>query len=94
MDAHSVAGYLLFNPGFPASMACCAEALKDLLDGLKPYVGPSKVNACLRQVRPLNRLVRAGADQLDDDNRHMFLDGVQRQLASLDGEISRQFFAR
>ena len=88
-----VVAFLLSDTAFPRSVALCVEQMEWLLGQLRSRYGLRGTVAALERVeelraalsgRPVGRIIAEGL--------HQFLDGVQRDLILLAGEIGTAFF--
>ncbi len=91
--AVDVVAFLLHDTSFPRSVALCVAEIDALLTRLRSRYGLRGTVAALERVEEL----RAGvlgrpAARVLADGLHQFLDGVQRDLILLAGEIGTAFF--
>jgi uncharacterized alpha-E superfamily protein len=88
-----VVAFLLTDTAFPRSVALCVEQMAWLLDQLRSRYGLRGTVAALERVEELRAaLMGRAVGKIIADGLHQFLDGVQRDLILLAGEIGTAFF--
>ena len=88
-----VVRFLLTDPHFPRSVALCIEQIEWILSRLRSRYGLRGTVAALERVEELRGgLTGRPVDAIIADGLHHFLDGVQRDLILLAGEIGTAFF--
>ena len=88
-----VVTFLLTDTSFPRSVALCVEQMEWLLGQLRSRYGLRGTVAALERVEELRAgLTGRAVARIIDDGLHHFLDGVQRDLIHLAGEIGTPFF--
>jgi uncharacterized alpha-E superfamily protein len=94
MEPAKVVGFLLFDPGFPRSVAVCLREVDELFGGLASLAdlraAPVRVDA-LDAVRAAT----ARSSEIDEvvaSGLHDFLDQLQRQLIRLSDDLGSTFF--
>jgi uncharacterized alpha-E superfamily protein len=88
-----VVGFLLTNAHFPRSVALCVEQIEWILGRLRGRWGLRGTAAALERVEELRGgLLGRPIEAIIEDGLHQFLDGVQRDLILLAGEIGTAFF--
>ena len=91
----TVADFLLFNHGFPRSVAACVRELGVQLTDLKlKYMlsGGSEAMERLDEIQAV--LLSRSVDTVISNGLHEFLDWTQRQLAALSDDLSRAYLSR
>jgi uncharacterized alpha-E superfamily protein len=93
MEPAKVAGFLLFDPGFPRSVAVCVREMDELFRGLIPLLDLADTPARLGALEGLRRAA-AGTDvnQVLTTGLHEFLDQLQLQLIALTNDLGSTFF--
>ena len=95
MTPTTVAGFMMFNEGFPRSVVMCVRQIDGLLTRMKSRytlrggsVAMEKVDELLGALlaRPIEEVIRGGL--------HEYLDWVQEQLSEITTEIGRAFFGQ
>jgi len=95
MTPTTVAGFMMFNEGFPRSVVMCVRQIDGLLTRMKSRytlrggsVAMEKVDELLGALlaRPIEEVIRGGL--------HEYLDWVQEQLSEITNEIGRAFFGQ
>ena len=85
--------FLLTNTQFPRSVALCVEQIEWILGKLRGRWGLRGTVAALERVEELRAgLTGRTVERMIADGLHQFLDGVQRDLLLLAGEIGTAFF--
>ena len=88
-----VVRFLLTDTHFPRSVALCVEQIEWFLGRLRSRWGLRGTVASLERVEELRAgLLGRPVDAIIADGLHYFLDGVQRDLILLAGEIGTAFF--
>jgi uncharacterized alpha-E superfamily protein len=88
-----VVRFLLTDTSFPRSVALCVEQIEYQLSTLRSRYGLRGTVASLERVEELRAgLVGRSIEKIIADGLHRFLDGVQRDLILLAGEIGTAFF--
>lgn len=87
VTAGHVLTYLIHDPHFPRSVACCLDAIETHLAELPHNAEPLRA---LRTAR--RRSDRDFRDQLGPTERHDFLDEIQSDLALIHDAIAREYF--
>jgi uncharacterized alpha-E superfamily protein len=93
MEPAKVAGFLLFDPGFPRSIAVCVRAMDELFRGLAALPdlrGARVIIGALEGLRAVSE--RSDIDEVLSAGLHGFLDQVQRQLIGLCDDLGSAFF--
>ena len=91
--ASDVVGFLLTNAQFPRSVALCVEQIEWILGRLRARWGLRGTRAALERVEELRSgILGRPIEAIIEDGLHQFLDGVQRDLILLAGEIGTAFF--
>ena len=91
--ASDVVGFLLTDPLFPRSVALCVEQIEWILGRLRARWGLRGTRAALERVEELRSAIQGRpVEAIIEDGLHQFLDGVQRDLILLAGEIGTAFF--
>jgi uncharacterized alpha-E superfamily protein len=94
LTAELAAGYVLFDPGFPGSLAFCTNELGDALKGLEGFVDKPVMGTVKRQLRVLNKLAKPSSTKVAEGTLHDFLDSVQSELTKMHLELGKQFFPK
>ena len=88
-----VVSFLLTDAAFPRSVTLCVEQIEWLLSQLRGRYGLRGTVASLERVEELRGGLRGRpVERIIADGLHDFLDGVQRDLILLAGEIGTAFF--
>ncbi len=88
-----VVSFLLTDPHFPRSVSLCVDKIEWFLGRLRSRWGLRGTVAALERVEELRGgLMGRPVDAIMADGLHHFLDGVQRDLILLAGEIGTAFF--
>ncbi len=91
--AADVVRFLLTDVHFPRSVALCVQQTEWILGRLRSRWGLRGTVAALERVEELRAgLTGRPVDTIIADGLHFFLDGVQRDLILLAGEIGTAFF--
>jgi uncharacterized alpha-E superfamily protein len=93
MEPAKVAAFLLFDPGFPRSIAVCVRRMDDLFRGLAALPdlrGAPVTMGVLEGLRAVSE--RTDIDEVLSAGLHGFLDQVQRQLIRLCDDLGSTFF--
>ncbi len=92
-SAADIAAFLLGDPAFPRSVALCVTETEWHLTQLRSLYGLRGTLPALERVEELRgALSGRSAGRIIADGLHLFLDGVQRDLILLAGEIGTAFF--
>jgi len=94
VSAELVAGYVLFDPGFPGSLTFCTKELGDALNGLQDFVDKPVMGAVKRQLRVLEKLAKPAPAKVAEGTLHDYLDSVQAELTKLHFALGKQFFPK
>ena len=93
MQPSTVAGFLLFDAGFPRSVVVCVREVALLFKELVDRPELRHVGAASATLATLERLCEQGdIDGVLDSGLHEFLDQLQRQLIALTDELGTVFF--
>jgi uncharacterized alpha-E superfamily protein len=88
-----VVAFLLTDTSFPRSVVLCIEQMEWLLGQLRSRYGLRGTVAALERVEEVRAaLTGRPVSKIIEDGLHQFLDGVQRDLILLAGEIGTPFF--
>jgi len=88
-----VVAFLLKDPAFPRSVALCLEEVENCLTHLRTRYGLRGTEAALERVEELRAgIIGRDIEWIIADGLHQFLDGIQRDLILLAGEIGTAFF--
>ena len=88
-----VVAFLLTDTAFPRSVALCIEQMEWLLGQLRSRYGLRGTVSALERVEELRAgLTGRAVPKIIEGGLHQFLDGVQRDLILLAGEIGTAFF--
>jgi uncharacterized alpha-E superfamily protein len=91
--AADVVAFLLADTSFPRSVGLCIEQMDWILSHLRIRFGLRGTVAALERVEELRAAVLSTPiKQILDSGLHAFLDGLQRDLVMLAGEIGTSFF--
>lgn len=95
LSAAHVGEFLLFNPAFPRSVACCVRELEGLQTTLRSRY---RLRGGAEALERLDEL-RASLEELDIDEvlergLHEFLDWIQLRLIDIGQSIGRDFFGQ
>nr|WP_282189066.1 alpha-E domain-containing protein [Azospirillum sp. SYSU D00513] len=95
MSPTTVAGFMLFNEGFPRSVVMCVRQMDGLLTRMKSRYSLRGGNEAMEEVdellgallsRPIEAIIREGL--------HEYLEWVQEQLVAITNEIGFAFFGQ
>jgi uncharacterized alpha-E superfamily protein len=93
MSPGTVAGFLLHNRAFPRSVLLCVNDMDRTLHELRSRYGLRGGAAALERVDELlAELTGRSIEQVLGSGLHEFLDGFQKSLGLLAGDIAREFF--
>jgi uncharacterized alpha-E superfamily protein len=93
MEPAKVAGFLLFDPGFPRSVAVCVREIDELFRGLTSLAELSGAPARMGALEALCRARgRSDVDEVLTSGLHEFLDQLQLQLIRLTNDLGSTFF--
>jgi uncharacterized alpha-E superfamily protein len=88
-----VVAFLLTDTSFPRSVTLCIEQMEWLLGQLRGRYGLRGTVAALERVEEVRAaLTGRPVSKIIEEGLHQFLDGVQRDLILLAGEIGTAFF--
>jgi uncharacterized alpha-E superfamily protein len=88
-----VVAFLLRDAAFPRSVGVCLEEIETHLGRLRARYGLRGTVGALERTEELRAaLLGRSIDRIIEDGLHIFLDGVQRDLILLAGEIGTAFF--
>ena len=88
-----VVQFLLTDTSFPRSVGLCVEQMEWHLGQLRSRYGLRGTVPALERIEELRAgLVGRPVERIIEDGLHLFLDGVQRDLILLAGEIGTAFF--
>ena len=88
-----VVAFLLADTSFPRSVTLCVEQMEWILGQLRTRYSLRGTVPALERIEELRAGLRGRPPQrIVDDGLHLFLDGVQRDLILLAGEIGTAFF--
>jgi uncharacterized alpha-E superfamily protein len=93
MEPAKVAGFLLFDPGFPRSVAVCVREIDELFRGLTSLAELSGAPARMGALEGLRQVgERTDVDEVLTSGLHEFLDQLQLQLIRLTNDLGSTFF--
>jgi uncharacterized alpha-E superfamily protein len=93
MEPAKVAGFLLFDRGFPRSVAVCVREMDQLFRGLTSLEDLSGTAARLGSLEGLRRAAQAtDVNEVLTTGLHEFLDQLQLQLIALTNDLGSTFF--
>lgn len=93
MEPAKVAGFLLFDPGFPRSLVVCVREMDELYRGLTSLPQLRGAPAVLGALEALRAVSEGGnIDQVLASGLHDFLDRLQAQLIGLTDDLGSMFF--
>lgn len=93
MTPATVAGFLLFNEGFPRSVVMCYRQLDGVLSRMRSrYHLRHGAEAMERMELLQGVLFSRGIDEIIHDGLHEYLDGVQGNLSEVTSAIGLAFF--
>lgn len=94
MTAAAVAGFLLFNDGFPRSVYGCVREMEQVLNRLVSKYRLRNANILQERLDELRSALASNAiDDVITGGLHEYLDGLQVTFATLSTDIARVFFA-
>jgi uncharacterized alpha-E superfamily protein len=92
-EPQDVVSFLIADPGFPRSVALCIVEIEEHLTTLRSRYGLRGTGPAVELVEELRAgIVGRTAQAMISGGLHDFLDGVQRDLIRLAGEIGTAFF--
>ncbi|HYG87032.1 MAG TPA: alpha-E domain-containing protein [Azospirillum sp.] len=95
MTPTTVAGFILFNEGFPRSVVMCVRQIDGLLTRLKSRYTLRQGSEAMEKVDELlAALLSRPIEAVIADGLHEYLDWVQRQLIGITAEIGHAFFGQ
>ncbi|WP_431859651.1 alpha-E domain-containing protein [Azospirillum sp.] len=95
MTPTTVAGFILFNEGFPRSVVMCVRQIDGLLTRLKSRYTLRRGSEAMEKVDELlAALLSRPIEAVIADGLHEYLDWVQRQLIEITAEIGHAFFGQ
>ena len=95
MSPTTVAGFMMFNEGFPRSVVMCVRQIDGLLTRLKSRYNLRGGNEAMEKVDELlGALLSRPIEVIIRDGLHEYLDWVQEQLCGVTDEIGRAFFGQ
>ncbi|UKJ74703.1 alpha-E domain-containing protein [Azospirillum brasilense] len=95
MSPTTVAGFMMFNEGFPRSVVMCVRQIDGLLTRLKSrYTLRNGSDAMEKVDELLGALLARPIEEVIQLGLHEYLDGVQAQLCGITTEIGRAFFGQ
>ena len=95
MSPTTVAGFMMFNEGFPRSVVMCVRQIDGLLTRLKSRYNLRGGNEAMEKVDELlGALLSRPIEVIIRDGLHEYLDWVQGQLCGVTDEIGRAFFGQ
>ena len=93
MEPAKVAGFLLFDSGFPRSVAVCVREMEELFRGLRTVPDLSGAPVRMGALEALRRATGAtDVDEVLTSGLHEFLDRLQLQLLHLGNDLGSTFF--
>lgn len=93
MTPTTVAGFIMFNEGFPRSVVMCVRQIDGLLTRLKSRYSLRRGNEAMEKVDELlAALLNRPIEAVLADGLHEYLDWVQSQLIGITAEIGQAFF--
>jgi uncharacterized alpha-E superfamily protein len=93
MEPAKVAGFLLFDRGFPRSVAVCVREMDELFSGLTSLSELAGAPVRMGALEALRRVAEAtDVNAVLTENLHDFLDQLQLQLIGLGNDLGRTFF--
>jgi uncharacterized alpha-E superfamily protein len=94
LTAARVAGFLLFNPGFPRSVYFCLREVDNALSEIKSRYGVRGGNDVAEGIDGLRAILASRSiEQLLEGGLHEFIDFLQRYLNDITDRLSAAFFA-
>jgi uncharacterized alpha-E superfamily protein len=95
MTPTTVAGFMLFNEGFPRSAVQCSRQIEGLLNRLKSRYDLRQGSAAMEKIDELlSTLMTRPIDEVIREGLHEYLDGIQQRLNEITAGIGRAFFAQ
>ena len=95
MTPTTVAGFILFNEGFPRSVVMCVRHIDGLLTRLKSRYTLRRGSEAMEKVDELlGALLNRPIEAVINDGLHEYLDWVQAQLCGITDEMGRAFFGQ
>lgn len=95
MSPTTVAGFMMFNEGFPRSVVMCVRQIDGYLTRLRSrYTLRGGAEAAERVDELLGALLSRPIDAVIRDGLHEYLDSVQAQLSGITNEIGNAFFGQ
>nr|WP_281390030.1 alpha-E domain-containing protein [Azospirillum tabaci] len=95
MSPTTVAGFMMFNEGFPRSVVMCVRQIDGLLTRLKSRYTLRNGSEAMEKVDELlGALLARPIEVVIQEGLHEYLDGVQAQLCGITNEIGRAFFGQ
>lgn len=95
MSPTTVAGFMLFNEGFPRSVVMCVRQIDGLLTRLRSRYTLRNGSAAMERVDELQgALLSRTIDAIIADGLHEYLDWVQQQLIGVTDEVGKAFFGQ
>ena len=92
MTPKTVAGFILFHPGFPRSIRHCVTEIRSIFDRLLAQDELHGVDISRRSLDALDTLASRTPDDVIAAGLHEFLDEVQLRLIDLGEDIADTFF--
>ncbi len=93
MTPGAIAGFLLLDPRFPRSVACCVQELETLLITLKSRYALRGGNDAAEELDRLRAVLGTlRIETILREGLHEFVDLIQRQLVAVTREMSIAFF--
>lgn len=95
MTPATVAGFMLFNEGFPRSAVMCVRQIDGLLTRLRSRYNLRQGAEAMEKVDELlGALLSRPIDAVIRDGLHEYLDWIQQQLNTVTGCIGRAYFGQ
>jgi uncharacterized alpha-E superfamily protein len=93
MTPSTVAGFLLFNEGFPRSVAMCHRQLDGVLTRIRSRYKLRRGDEAMEMMEALQAILfDRGVDDIIRNGLHEYLDGVQCRLSDLTTALGAAFF--
>lgn len=92
MTPSTVAGFILFDPGFPRSITFCCSEMRDVLDQMRGFIDEKQHANVLRQLKKLDKMSVAPVEKIMETGMHDYLDAVQLELIGLHQRLATGFF--
>ena len=93
MSPASVAGFLIFNPAFPRSLAVCVAQIDEIVVRLRQRYGLRAGNRTLEILDGIRgTLANRSIEMVLGGGLHEFLDWVQLQLIAITDDLGLSFF--